>query len=147
MGLADSFGAVVLVERHLFALIDTDPEIEEPFSRLPPNGSFLVHEGAVVVASALEDQMARVRVELWDSMPDAPPEAEFRSMGEQTSVSFDSEQIQLVNLMREPAGDEHELTDAGPYQVRVWVGPQEEDPEEELEAYRLFERFVIQLWR
>ncbi|RPF39364.1 hypothetical protein [Streptomyces sp. TLI_185] len=147
MGLADSFGATVLVERHLLALIDTDPEIEEPFSRLPRNGSFLVHEGSVVVASALEDQMARVRVELWDSMPDAPPGDAYQSMGEPAPVTFDSEQIQLINLMREPSGDEYELADAGPYQVRVWVGPQEEDPEEELEAYRLFERFVIQLWR
>ncbi|MFE7854160.1 hypothetical protein [Streptomyces sp. NPDC057403] len=146
MGLVDSFGATVLVERHLFALIDTDPDIEEPFSRLPQSASFVVHEGCVVVASALEDQMARVSVELWDSTPDAPG-AEFHSMGEPTSVDFDSEQIQLVNLMREPAGDEYQLADAGPYQVCVWVGPQEEDPQEHLEAYRLFERFVIQLWR
>ena len=49
--------------------------------------------------------MVWVRVELWDSMPDAPGD-EFRSMGEPTSVGFNSEQIQLVNLMREPAGDE-----------------------------------------
>jgi hypothetical protein len=147
VGLADSFGAAVLVERHLFALIDTDPEIEDPFSRIPANASFLVHEGSVVVASALEDQLARVRVELWDSTPDVSPGDAFRSIGGPASVSFDSEQVQLVNLMREPAGDEYELADAGPYQVRVWVGPQEEDPEEELEAYRLFERFVIQLWR
>ncbi|MEU9397447.1 hypothetical protein AB0D86_46650 [Streptomyces sp. NPDC048324] len=61
MGLVDAFVATVLVERHLFALIDIDPDIEEPFSRLPQNASFVVHEGCVVVASALEDQMARVR--------------------------------------------------------------------------------------
>jgi hypothetical protein len=29
--------------------------------------------------------------------------------------------------------------------VRVWAGPREEDAREELDAYRFFERFVIQL--
>jgi hypothetical protein len=57
---------------YLFALIDTDPESEEPFSRLPGNSTFLAHEGSVVVASDLEDQMARVTVEIWDSPPDGP---------------------------------------------------------------------------
>ena len=117
MGLADSFTAVVLMERHLFALIDNDPENEEPFSRIPDNSTFLAHEGSVVIASDLEDQMARVRVEIWDSVPDAPLGDTFRSIGEPAAVAFESERIQLVNLMRDPAGDEYELTDAGPYLV------------------------------
>ncbi|WP_371643211.1 hypothetical protein [Streptomyces mirabilis] len=61
-------------------------------------------------------------------------------------MSFEFGRIQLVNLMREPAGDEYALTSPGPYWVRVWAGPREEDAQEELEAYRFFERFVIQLW-
>ncbi|MCX4419484.1 hypothetical protein [Streptomyces mirabilis] len=146
VGLVDSFTAVVRVERHLFALVDTDPEREEPFSRIPDNSAFLAHEGSVVVASDLEDQRARVRLELWDSPPDAPSGQAFTSMGDPRSVSFESERIQLVSLMQEPQADEYELTGAGPYWVRVWAGPQEEDPQEELDAYRLFERFVIQLW-
>ncbi|MFF7928988.1 hypothetical protein ACFZDP_49535, partial [Streptomyces mirabilis] len=100
----------------------------------------------VVVASDLEDQRARVRLELWDSPPDAPSGQAFTSMGDPSSVPFESERIQLVSLMQEPQADEYELTGAGPYWVRVWAGPQEEDPQEELDAYRRFERFVIQLW-
>lgn len=72
--------------------------------------------------------MVRVRDELWDSMPDAPGD-EFRGMGEPTSVGFNSEQIQLVNLVREPAGDEYQLADMGPYQVRGG-GTSGEDREE-----------------
>ena len=144
MGLVDSFEAVVLVERHLFALIDNDPGNEEPFARIPGNSAFLVHEDSVVVASDLEDQLARVRVEIWDSAPGGVGE-EFREIGEMASVSFESGRIQLVNLMREPAGDEYALTSPGPYRVCVWAGSQEEDVQEELEAYRFFERFVIQL--
>ncbi|MER5508066.1 hypothetical protein ABT052_22360 [Streptomyces sp. NPDC002766] len=62
-------------------------------------------------------------------MPDAPGD-EFRGMGEPTSVGFTSEQIQLVNLMREPAGDEYQLADMGRIRC-VGVGPQEEDWEED----------------
>lgn len=76
-----------------------------PAVRAPPHQTTVGDEGCGVVACTLEDQMVWVRVELWDSMPDAPGD-EFRSMGEPTSVGFNSEQIQLVNLMREPAGDE-----------------------------------------
>ncbi|NMI62902.1 MULTISPECIES: hypothetical protein [unclassified Streptomyces] len=145
MGLVGSFEAVVLVERHLFALIDNDPGNEEPFARIPGNSAFLIHEDSVVVASDLADQLARVRVEIWDAAPDGPAGDGFRAIGEVASVSFESGRIQLVNLMREPAGDEYALTSPGPYRVRVWAGPQEEDAQEELEAYRFFERFVIQL--
>jgi len=81
------------------------------------------------------------------SAPEVPLGEGFRSLGEPVSVTFESERIQLVNLMREPAGDEYELTGAGPYRVRVWAGPQEEDAEEELESCRFFERFVMQLRR
>ncbi|MFE5088105.1 hypothetical protein [Streptomyces mirabilis] len=144
MGLVGSFEAVVLVERHLFALIDNDPGNEEPFARIPGNSAFLVHEDSVVVASDLEDQLARVRVEIWDSAPGRPVGEGFRAIGEVASVSFESGRIQLVNLMREPAGDEYALA-PGPYRVCVWAGSQEEDAQEELEAYRFFERFVIQL--
>ncbi|MGV9248885.1 hypothetical protein [Streptomyces sp. NPDC003710] len=147
MGLVDSFAAVVLVERHLFALIDSDPDNEEPFIQIPDNSAFLAYDGSVVVASNLEDQRARVRVEIWDSVPDTPTGPPFRSMGEPASVTFESERIQLVNLMFEPQGDEYELTGAGPYRVRVWGSQPEEDPEEELATYRRFERFVLQLWR
>jgi hypothetical protein len=70
--VARSFAAVVLKERHLLALIDTDPEIDEPFSRIPEDSAFRAYHGAVVLAPDLEDQTARVRVELWDSLPDAP---------------------------------------------------------------------------
>ncbi|MFF3660309.1 hypothetical protein [Streptomyces olivochromogenes] len=145
VGLVDSFDAVVLVERHLFALIDNDPGNEEPFARVPGSSAFLVDEDSVVVASDLEDQLARVRVELWDSAPDEPTADGFRAIGEAASVSFESRRIQLVNVMREPAGSEYALTSPGPYRVCVWAGPQEEDAREELEAYRFFERFVIQL--
>ncbi|PBC92495.1 hypothetical protein BX281_0156 [Streptomyces sp. Ag82_O1-15] len=145
MGLVGSFEAVVLVERHLFALIDNDPGNEEPFARIPGNSAFLVHEDSVVVASDLEDQLARVRVEIWDSAPGRPVGEGFRAIGEGASVSFESGRIQLVNLMREPAGDEYALASPGPYRVCVWAGSQEEDVQEELEAYRFFERFVIQL--
>ncbi|MFI2207427.1 hypothetical protein ACH47Z_43580 [Streptomyces sp. NPDC020192] len=93
MGLLDSFSAVVLVERHLFALVDTDPEREDTFSQVPGNLTFLAHEGSVVVASDLEDQMARVRVELWDSVPDAPSGEGFASLGEPRTVSFESGEI------------------------------------------------------
>lgn len=146
MGLLVSLSAVVRVERRLFALVDTDPEREETFAQLPDYSAFLAHEGSVVVASDLEDQKAKVRVELWDSPPDAPTRQEFRHLGEPSTVFFESERIQLVSLMQEPQSDEYELTHAGPYQVYVWVGPQREDPDEELEAYRYFESFVIQLW-
>ncbi|MFB7510789.1 hypothetical protein [Streptomyces broussonetiae] len=146
MGLLGSFSAVVLVERHLFALVDTDPEREGTFSQLPDDLTFLAHEGSVVVASDLEDQMARVRVEVWDSPPDVPSGEGFASLGEPSTVSFESEEIQLVNLMLEPASEEYRLAGAGPYRVRVLASPQQEDPEEELDAYRMFEHFVIQLW-
>jgi hypothetical protein len=145
-GLLGSFSAVVRMERHLFALVDTDPEREETFAQLPDNSAFLAHEGSVVVASDLEDQRAKVKVELWDSPPDAPAGEEFRRLGESSTVLLESERIQLVSLMQEPQSDEYELTSAGPFQVHVWVGPQREDPDEELEAYRHFESFVIQLW-
>ncbi|MGW3499053.1 hypothetical protein [Streptomyces sp. NPDC001020] len=127
-------------------MVDTDPEREETFGRIPDSSAFLAHEGSVVVASDLEDQRAKVRVELWDSPPDAPAGEGFRCLGEPSTVSFESGSIQLVSLMQEPQSDEYEIAHAGPYQVRVWVGPQREDPDEELEAYRYFESFVIQLW-
>ncbi|WP_159046396.1 hypothetical protein [Streptomyces sp. MMG1121] len=145
VGLLESFSAVVRVERHLFALVDTDGE-GVTFSRFPEAAAFLAHEGCVVLASDLEDQRARVRVEVWNSLPDAPSEEDFTSLGEQSSVSFESERIQLVSLMGEPQSQEHELAGPGPYQVRVWVGGQQEDLAEELDTYRFFERFVIQLW-
>ncbi|MER5535372.1 hypothetical protein [Streptomyces mirabilis] len=47
MGLVDSVESEVLVERHLFALIDNDPGNEEPFARIPGNSAFLVHQDAV----------------------------------------------------------------------------------------------------
>ncbi|WBO68991.1 hypothetical protein [Streptomyces camelliae] len=144
--LESSFSAVVRVERHLFALVDTDPEREETFSQLPDNSAFLAHEGSVVVASDLEDQRARVRVEVWDSLPDTPSGEGFQSLGEPGSISFESGWIQLVSLKQEPQSEEYELAGPGPYQVLVWVGPRQEDPAEDLDAYRFFERFVIQLW-
>ncbi|WEP00645.1 hypothetical protein A6P39_043800 (plasmid) [Streptomyces sp. FXJ1.172] len=145
MGLVESFSAVVRVERHLFALVDIDPG-RETFSRIPANMRFLAHDGCVVVASDLEDQRARVRVEVWDSPPQAPSGGVFTSLGDPGSVFFESEQIQLVSLMEEPQSEEHELPGAGPFRVRVWVSPREENPEEDLEPYRFFENFVIQLW-
>ncbi|MGW2882571.1 hypothetical protein ACWDBP_41555 [Streptomyces sp. NPDC001233] len=128
-------------------MVDTDPEREETFSQIPDNSAFLAHEGSVVVASDLEDQRAKVRVELWDSPPDAPAEEGFKSLGEPSTVFFESERIQLISLMQEPQSDEYALTSAGPYRVHVWMGSQQENPTEELDAYRLFESFVIQLWR
>ncbi|MCX4461435.1 hypothetical protein OOK58_01830 [Streptomyces sp. NBC_01728] len=147
MGLVDSFAAAVLVERHLFTLIDTDPDNAERFSRFPEDGTFLAHEASVVIASDLEDQRARVTVELWDSEPDTPDTDAFRSMGESVSVTFESERIKLLSLMGDSSGEyELDATGPGPYCVRVWVSSPEEDPDETLEAYRFFERFLIQLW-
>lgn len=67
-------------------------------------------------------------------------------MGEPSVVFFESEWIQLVSLMQEPQSEEYELAGPGPYRVRVRVGARQEDLAEELETYRFFERFVIQLW-
>jgi hypothetical protein len=80
--------------------------------------------------------MARARVGLWDSVPDAPAGGGFRTMWDAVAVRFPSARIQLVNLMREPARDDYELTGPGPYRVRAWVSGQEEDPDEERRNWR-----------
>ena len=67
----------------------------------------------------------------------------FIAMGEAHQVRFESERIQLINIMREPAGEAYELASPGPYSVRLFRSPQEEIPDEPLEAFRKFERFVI----
>ncbi|WP_329169955.1 hypothetical protein OG754_01085 [Streptomyces decoyicus] len=145
MSLVGQFEHTVLMERHLFALIEDAPGNDDPFTVLPAPLGFLAREGNVVVESELADQEARVRVEIWDSTPETP-RGTFIAMGEAHQVRFESERIQLINIMREPAGEAHELASPGPYSVCLFRSPQEENPSEPLEAFRNFERFVIQIW-
>ena len=146
MSLVGQFEHTVLMERHLFALIDDAPDNDDPFTVLPAPLGFLAREGNVVVESELADQEARARVEIWDSTPEGP-RGMFIAMGEAHQVRFESERIQLINIMREPAGEAYELASPGPYSVRLFRSPQEEIPDEPLEAFRKFERFVIQIWK
>lgn len=89
--------------------------------------ALVVGEDSEVVASDLEDHLARARVESWDSVPDGPVGDGSRATREVAAVSFEFGRIQLVNLTREPASDDYALASPGPYRVLVWVGPQEDD--------------------
>ncbi|MFI1253368.1 hypothetical protein ACH4U6_06120 [Streptomyces netropsis] len=144
MTLLRAFEDSIRVEKHLFALVDEECEADDVYVTIPGVGGMATEADVVVVSSALEDQLARLRVEVWAGLPQLP-QGEWRRVSPDLAVQFSTGRVRVVNLLIEPETEDWALCSPGTYSVRVFVsGP--EEPVAQAEAGGPFERYVVQLW-
>jgi hypothetical protein len=122
--VARSLDDMVLVERHLFGLMDLDvagcPK-PWPTGPMPPVLTVWAQVNRVDVRSVGEDHVAAVRLECWDSAPTAP-DGDWDDH-EEVRLPLTSGEIRLWALTDGPSPQAFR---AGPpghiYAVHVWVG-------------------------
>ncbi len=110
----------VLVERHLFAVVDaagSDPPW--PGGVVPPDEAVWVLPGRVDFRSAGEDHVVAVRFESWDTEP-GEPDPEWVELDDVTVV-LSSGTVQLWALTDGPSSRTFTVGPAGPYRLRIFV--------------------------
>lgn len=141
--LIEVFEARVRVEKHLFALVDSECDVDDVYEEIPAEG-LLAREDVVVFSSSLEDQYAHTRVELWDGHPEAP-EGQFRPLGPASLVRFSSGLIRIVNLYSEPESEEWDIGGNTECKVQGFIVDADSNDQPDGEAPS--ERYVVQIWR
>jgi hypothetical protein len=144
----------ILVERHLFGLMDLDVAAcpsPWPAGPMPPELDVWTQRNRVDLRSVGEDHEAAVKLEAWDAPP-VPPNGDW-SGDEEVEVVFTSGEVQLWTLTTGPSPATLRI---GPpdhvYGLRVWRQGQDEVLEltyEGLEVPDGTERYVLQfrpLW-
>jgi hypothetical protein len=99
----------ILVERHLFGLMDLDvagTPSPWPQGPMPPDADVWVQVNRIDLRSTGEDHEAAVRLEAWDRPPEPPGGdgwSEWTDDGE-AEVAFTSAEVQLWTLTSGPSG-------------------------------------------
>ncbi|MEV4869697.1 hypothetical protein [Streptomyces syringium] len=145
MTLLRAFEDSIRVEKHLFALVDEECEADDVYATIPGVGEVATEDDVVVVSSALEDQLARLRVEVWAGLPQPLP-GEWRPVSADLAVRFSTGRVRVVNLLIEPETEDWALGSPGNYSVRVFASGPEEPAAVQTEAVGLVERYVVQFW-
>jgi hypothetical protein len=110
----------VLVERHLFGLVDEDgSDPPWPAGAMPDEDEVYARPNRIDFRSAGEDHVAAVRLESWDGEPDdAGPDW---SEVDELTVSLSSGRVRLWTLTDGPAGAAFGVGPPGSYRLQVLV--------------------------
>jgi hypothetical protein len=124
--LPDSLDDYVLVERHLFGIMDLDGSPTPwPQGSMPPDVMVHAQPNRIDVRSPSEDHVVAVRFQAWDGPP-VPPEEGWEPLDE-VRLALSSGQVRLWALTDGPSPNTFR---AGPgahmYQVMVYTRGQDE---------------------
>jgi hypothetical protein len=111
----------VLVERHLFAVVDVDgSDPPWPAGVMPPDEAVWVLPGRVDFRTVAEDQVVTVRFESWDAEPEEP-DPEWTELADVTVV-LSSGTVRLWALTDGPSSRTFTVGRPGTYRLRILVG-------------------------
>ncbi|WP_416973933.1 hypothetical protein [Streptomyces sp. 4F14] len=141
---------LILVERRLFGLMDTDTDAcpnPWPAGPRPAGEPVIVRTGRIDFVSAAPDHRALVRLESWDHDPPAPDGT--WADEERTEIELPSGTVQLWTLTMGPGTAAFAIGPPGRYALRVWTRGQDAALELSWRSRPVpdaTEQYVVQFW-
>jgi hypothetical protein len=135
----------VLVERHLFAVVDVDgSDPPWPGGAVPPDEAVWLLPGRVDFRSVGEDHVAAVRFESWEAEPDEPDPG--WAQLDDVTVTLSSGTVQLWALTDGPSSRTFTVGRAGSYHLQIFARGTDEVLAAQLEGAEIpdgTERFLL----